>query len=208
MKRTVIDANTYSRLHWRNPTSLTTSALFAGASYRLSTCFRTRSARPGDAALAVLVPPGGRVAALALGAGRCERRPGVPPERARTAGERGGPSTGLPAGEADRGGARSAPGPGGRAGDVGAAADGRVSALGSRDADGAAADGGRVVRDPPAAGDSGEQRQPAGAFGEHLRPGARGPATGADACRRRRARRRAASTWSARASAKSTRTRT
>ena len=52
----------------------------AGASYRLSTCFRTHLAGPGDAAPAGWVPPGGRVAALALGAGRCERRPEARPK--------------------------------------------------------------------------------------------------------------------------------
>ena len=35
------------------------SAVIAGASYRLSTCFGTRLAGPGDAALAGWVPPGG-----------------------------------------------------------------------------------------------------------------------------------------------------
>ena len=140
----------------------------AGASYRLSTCFGTRSARAGDAALAGLVPPGGRVAALAWGAGRCERRLGRAPEGARAAREGGRAASRVPAGQADRAGARSTPGPGCRAGDVGAAADGGVGALGGGDADRAAPDGGRAVRDPPAARDGGEQRQPARPLGEHL----------------------------------------
>ena len=46
-----------------------TTSVSGGASYRLSTCFRTHLGEPGDASLAGWIPPRGRVAALAL-AGR------------------------------------------------------------------------------------------------------------------------------------------
>ena len=56
-----------------------------GASYRLSTCFGTRLAGSGDAALAGSVPPGGGSLRWLWRAGRCERRPGRAPEGARAA---------------------------------------------------------------------------------------------------------------------------